>query len=95
MTTGSINYSPDHKSDFESAMDEGRKIADAVIAANKLSAELARLEREVIEAAKAERAAQTVYLSNITFQNVAAYHHAERRRRRAVDALIEFEAQQK
>lgn len=53
MTTGKVEYAPDYKSEqLKAAMEEGRKIADSVIAANKLFAERARLERLVIEAAK-------------------------------------------
>ena len=54
--------------------------------------ERTRLEREVIEAAKAEREAQKEYLMRLNFITSEIHHAAMMRRTEAVDALIAFES---
>lgn len=55
---------------------------------------LARLERAVIEAAKAEHEAHKAYLRKLNGITADAYHEAKARRERSVDALIDFESKQ-
>lgn len=52
MDTGKAEYAPDYKSQFEMAIDEGRRIAESVIANNKTSAEYQRLQSAVISSAR-------------------------------------------
>jgi hypothetical protein len=52
MGTGKVEYAPDYKSRVRQAVDEGRRIADSIIANNRLSAEHQRLQSAVVEAAK-------------------------------------------
>lgn len=96
MTTGSIEYSPDYKSDYDSAMDEGRKIAETVVAANKLSTERARLESKIVEAARYWRRAQgeSLHIAEVDATRLLVVR-AWFMLRKTVDALNEFESQQK
>lgn len=80
METGKVEYAPDYKSQVELAMDEGRRIAESIIANNKLSAEHARLKDAVLKACRAEHLADAIFTSG---------------RYRAVKALIAFEAEHK
>lgn len=103
MPTGSINYSPDYKSKSQVKRIAAQKgvcsmcgenHAEATArdnAARAVAAERSRLEREVIEAAKAELAA---HRAPGTFGWLSNRHRAQRILRSAVSALIDFESSQ-
>lgn len=59
------------------------------------SKERARLEREVVEAAKAERAAAKDYDRHLILINWRRFVDTRQARESAIDALLEFESQQK
>lgn len=98
MTTGSINYPPDYKSENKEDAFLPESVAKVICArldSEEAAIQRARLEREVISAAKAEMAAETRReedRGNQAFDRLIA---ATRARRAAVNALIEFEAKQK
>jgi uncharacterized protein (DUF362 family) len=99
VETGKVEYAPDYKSQVELAMDEGRRIAESVIANNKFNAEHQRLKDAVVEAVKEERRLERLADEgkNTIVRTDALINssRATRVRRQAVDALIEFEAEHK
>lgn len=90
MTTGKIEYSPDYKSDYDAAMLAGL-IGEAIKIAQQENAEHARLEREVVDAAKAWRARFHFTGQFANAESIAAHNELKS----SVDALESFEVNQK
>lgn len=91
METGKIEYSPDYKSKKPNT----RFIFVNEPGAVERAAERARLEREVIEAAKEEGVSFEAFRENTTMDNWHRAQDAADRRRAAVNALLSYEAEQK
>lgn len=91
MTTGSINYSPDYKSEECNPLNV---IFEQGIERQRLNAERARLEREVIEAAKAEMVADDEFKKHLVMANWKRSVESREARQNAVRVLIDFESKQ-
>lgn len=109
MTTGSINYSPDYKSEtdlpdnfglMEIVCSDGqhRFLPDALrcgcLKTINPEAERTRLERLVIEAAKAEIVAADEYEKHLVMANWERSVETRQARQNAVRGLIDFESSQ-
>lgn len=75
------------KSEFELAMDEGRRIAESIIDNNKASAEHQRLQSAVVKIALSCRASVKAHIAP------CSRVYSENDLWRAVDALIAYEKQ--
>lgn len=91
MTTGRVEYSPDYKSE---KVLSGKRLIDAaqkIWNDSEAAKERDRLERAVLETAKAFRLAERAFKLNSDDDVCRAYIEAQERAIKAVDDLLTFE----